>query len=105
MLPGKCVDIYLFWCLHLHAARKVCGHVFVLVSAPTCSQESVIRVFVLVSAPTCSQESVWSCICLFGCVDLSSVSDFDILFWNCSDSVVYFVPTELFRQFGILCSY
>ena len=80
--------MYLFWCLHLHVARKVCGHVIVLVSAPTCSQESV-----------------WSCICLFGCVDLSSVYDFDILFWNCSDSVVYFVPTELFRQFGILCSY
>ena len=69
--------MYLFWCLHLHAARKVCGHVFVLVSAPICSQESV-----------------WLCICLFGCVDLSSVYDFDILFWNCSDSVVYFVPTE-----------
>jgi hypothetical protein len=56
----KVLFVYLFWCLHLHVARKVCGHVFV-----------------------CSGVSIWP---LF--------YEFDILFWNCSDSVVYFVPTE-----------
>jgi hypothetical protein len=37
----------------------------------------------------------------------ASFYDFDILFWNCPDSLVFYVfldfGTELFRQCGIFC--
>ena len=43
---------------------------------------------ILIEMPVLNQESELSCICVLG---VSILYDFSIGFWNCSDSVVFFL--------------
>jgi hypothetical protein len=58
---------------------------------PVTSQErtSLTSSFVI-RMPVTSQESELTCICVER-IDSSSLYDFDIRFWNCSDSVWFFL--------------
>jgi hypothetical protein len=51
--------------------------------------------------PVLSQESEWSCICVFGGIDFTSLYDLDIWIWNCFNCVVFFVLLSL--RFEVLC--
>ena len=49
------------------------------------------------------QWSERSCICVLGFIDFASFYDFDMWFWNCSDSVVFFVSLFYCRLIEANC--